>query len=290
MYYLNLLLFVVFVYVIFLMVTTLRNFLQERRVKGAVDKPFPKNYEEVLVKIPYFQRLSSDEQEKIKRSIVKFIVTKEFTGVKIEVTDEIRVVVAFYACLLLLKIETDNCYDNLLTIIVYPHHVVYDMIRESGGVYSKEPFLLEGQSANDTVVISWSDAKKEAYHIDKENVIIHEFAHEIDYLDGEADGIPPLSESRYSEWSRVLYENFNKLQAKAIANRYWGKYKILGSYAATNEAEFFAVATERFFQTPNSLQKHFPDLYKELKEFYKIDPATLLEQHGKDGKISVGNL
>ena len=275
MYYLNLLLFIGIVFILYLSYDLITAYLEKRRLQEILSKPFPKEYKEVLKKIPIYQKLSSEDKREIQKSILKFIFTKKFIGVKIKVTDEIKVVIAFYACLLLLKIKSNFCYDNLLTIIVYPNTIIYDLVRENGGIYSKEPFLLAGQSANDTVVISWSDAKKEAYHLGKDNVIIHEFAHEIDYLDGEADGIPPLSGAKYSEWSRVLYENFNKLKAKAIANRYWGKYKILGSYAATNEAEFFAVATERFFQTPNSLKKHFPDLYKELKDFYKIDPAEL---------------
>ena len=273
MYYLNILFFIVTVGLFVLLYWSLKSWLREKKLKKILSQPFPQEYENILNKIPYFQKLTPQEQEKIKNSILIFIESKEFTGVKLEITSEIKVTVAFYACLLLLNIQTKNCYDNLLTIIVYPSHVIYDIARENGGIVSKESLLLEGQSANDTVVISWNDAKKEAYYIGKENVILHEFAHEIDFLDGEIDGIPPLSEAKYTQWSEVLYRDYNKLKAKAIANRYWGKYKILGDYAATNEAEFFAVATERFFGTPNALKHHFPELYNELKDFYKIDPA-----------------
>ncbi len=273
MYYLNILLFVAAAGLFVLLYWSFKSWLRKKRLQEILSKPFPKKYEHILKKIPYYQKLTPQEQAKIKKSILIFIESKEFIGVKLEITDEIKVTVAFYACLLLLRLPTTNCYDNLLTIIVYPSHVIYDMARESGGIVTKEPLLLAGQSANDTVVISWNDAKKEAYHIGKENVILHEFAHEIDFFDGEIDGLPPLSEAKYKEWSEILYQDYNKLKAKAIANRYWGKYKILGDYAATNEAEFFAVATERFFGTPNALKHHFPELYKELKEFYKIDPA-----------------
>ena len=276
MYYLNILLFIGAIGFFILLYWSVKSWLREKRLKEILSQPFPKKYENILSKIPYYQKLNTQEQKKIKKSILIFIESKEFTGVKLEITDEIKVTVAFYACLLLLNIPTKNCFDNLLTIIVYPTHVIYDVARESGGIVSKEPLLLEGQSANDTVVISWNDAKKEAYHIGKENVILHEFAHEIDFLDGEIDGIPPLSEAKYKEWSEVLYRDYNKLKAKAITNRYWGKYKILGDYAATNEAEFFAVATERFFGTPKSLKHHFPELYKELKDFYKLDPAEFV--------------
>ena len=276
MYYLNILLFIGTVGLFVLLYWSIKSWLQAKRVQQILSKPFPSEYEKILSEIPYYIKLSIQEQEKIKKSILIFMDSKKFIGVKIEITAEIKVTVAFYACLLLLNIQTDNCYDNLKTIIVYPANVVYDVARENGGIVSKEPLLLSGQSANDTVVLSWNDAKKEAYHIGKENVILHEFAHEIDFLDGEIDGIPPLSESKYTEWSEVIYRDYNKLKAKAIANRYWGKYKILGNYAATNEAEFFAVATERFFGTAKALKHHFPELYNELKEFYKLDPAEKL--------------
>ncbi len=240
--------------------------------------PFPGQYKEVLQKIPHYGRLPEEDKREIEHSIRLFIGTKEFIGNKMEITDEIRVTIAFYACLLVLHSSVGNCYESLKTIIVYPHAMITEQIRGSGGIYSKEEMVLSGQSANDTVVISWHDAKKEAYHLRHENVVIHEFAHEIDFMEGWADGIPPLELSRYDEWSRVMYSEFQKLGNVSMKNRDWGKYKLLGSYAATNEAEFFAVLTERFFESPKSLRHHFPDLYKELKEFYKIDPIIFDKQ------------
>ena len=238
--------------------------------------PFDPAYRKVLLRIPHYKNLSAEEKEKIERSILLFIHSKTFTGVKMEVTDEMKVVIAFYACLLLLHIDTNNCYDNLKTIILYPAPVVLDSVRNNGGIYTKEDFVIDGQSANDTVVLVWHDAKYEAYHLRHDNVIIHEFAHEIDFMDGEIDGVPPLERSKYDSWTKVLYEDFKKLNSVALKNREWGKYKLLGSYAATNEAEFFAVVTERFFESPHSLKRHFPELYRELKEFYRIDPAVLV--------------
>jgi len=177
---------------------------------------------------------------------------------------------------LLLHKTTTNCYDNLKTIIIYPNAVAFENLQAAGGIYTKEKFLIDGQAANDTVIIIWHDAKKEAYHLRHDNVIVHEFAHEIDFMDGEVDGVPPIECSKYDEWSRVLFGDFKKLNNVALKNRDWGKYKLLGSYAATNEAEFFAVVTERFFESPQSLKKHFPELYNELKEFYKIDTIKLI--------------
>ena len=94
-------------------------------------------------------------------------------------------------------------------------------------------------------------------------------------MDGEIDGVPPMEASRYHEWTQVMYHEYQKLSEKSMQGRYLGKYKIIGNYAASNEAEFFAVATERFFETPQSLKEHFPDIYRELKQFYRIDPVSL---------------
>jgi len=252
---------------------------KKRKFLEKIEKmPFSSTYREPLLKIPHYQHLSSDEKEKMERSILRFIHTKEFIGVKLEVTDEMKVVIAFYACLLLLHIETDNCYDNLKTVILYPSPVVLESVHNNGGIYTKENFVIEGQSADDTVVLVWHDARYEAYHLRHNNVVIHEFAHEIDYMDGKIDGVPPLERSKYHEWTRILFKDFRKLSEVAMKDRAWGKYKLLGSYAATNEAEFFAVVTERFFESPHSLKRHFPELYDELKDFYRIDPVTLVKR------------
>ncbi len=79
----------------------------------------------------------------------------------------------------------------------------------------------------------------------------------------------------YNEWTYILFKEFNNLKKISLKNRYWGKYKLLGSYAATNEAEFFAVVTERFFESPQSLQKNFPELYDELEGFYRSDKKEM---------------
>ncbi|MEN4053175.1 M90 family metallopeptidase [Sulfurimonas sp. NWX79] len=262
----------IFVYAIYFVL----KFKEERRLEQLQSEPFKEEYRTYLEQTPHYKNLSVEDKAKIERSIIIFTNTKEFIGVGIELTQEMKIIIAFYACLLLLRKTTTNCYDNLKTVIIYPSVVVFENLHSSGGIYTKEKFLLEGQAANDTVVIIWHDAKKEAYHLRHGNVIIHEFAHEIDFMDGEIDGVPPIERSKYDEWTRVLFHDFKKLSNVALKNRDWGKYKLLGSYAATNEAEFFAVLTERFFESPQSLKKHFPELYNELKDFYKIDTIKLI--------------
>ncbi|HEX5711534.1 MAG TPA: M90 family metallopeptidase [Sulfuricurvum sp.] len=237
--------------------------------------PFSEQYEVILAKMPHYQKLSAADRIQLQHSILHFIYTKEFLGIDLEVTDEIKVIIAFYACLLLVHKGARNCYDNLQTIVIYPHSIVNKQVKSYGGIYTKEQFMIAGQSSNDTVVVSWHEAKREAYHMRHNNVIIHEFAHEIDFMDGEIDGVPPIENSKYGGWVHMLTKEFNALHKISQKNRGWGKYKLLGAYAASNEAEFFAVVTERFFESPLSLKQHFPELYNEFMNFYQIDTVKV---------------
>jgi Mlc titration factor MtfA (ptsG expression regulator) len=272
-YYLHLLLFVTAAGSAVILFWLVQAYRKKKKLQWIASLPFTEEQRSYLKHLPQYQHLSDEEKADIEHSILRFIHTKEFTGVKLEVTEEMKVIIAFYACLLLLHIETENCYDNLRSIIIYDQPVIIDRVQNNGGIFSKEQFLIDGQSANDTVVIVWHDAKHEIYHPRKENVIVHEFAHEIDFMDGEIDGVPPMERSKYHEWTNVLYREFSQLNNVALKERDWGDYKFIGEYAATNEAEFFAVLSERFFESPKSLKQKFPDLYKELRDFYKTDPA-----------------
>lgn len=249
---------------------------RKRQLRKIASMSFCDDYKQILSKIPYYKKLPASDQQKLQRSILHFIYTKEFVGIGLTVTDEMKVVIAFYACLLLLHKEGDSCYESLKTIIIYPHAVLTREVKSYGGIYTKEQFVIQGQSTNETVVITWHEAQKEAYHLRHNNVIIHEFAHEIDMMDGLVDGIPPIENSKYDGWVNVLYGEFRTLNKIALKNRDWGKYKVIGEYAASNEAEFFAVVTERFFESPAALKHHFPALYNLLKDFYRIDTAKLL--------------
>ncbi len=269
-YYSSLLIVFVSITIIAFSIFFIYTYYKKRQIERYSNLKFPKEYEDILQNIPLYKKLNSEDREKITHSILIFINTKKFIGVSLELNDEIKIVIAFHACLLLLHLENFNCYDNLSTILIYPNTVIAHQISSNGGIYTKGDFLLEGQSSSDTVVLSWNDAKKDAYHLNQNNVIIHEFAHEIDFLDGVADGTPPLPYSKYHEWAKVLSYDFNKLQSIAIKNRDWGKYKIIGEYAATNEAEFFAVVSERYFENPEQLKKNFHELYNELEDFYNI--------------------
>jgi Mlc titration factor MtfA (ptsG expression regulator) len=237
-YYTTLLLFFGLLFAIFVFISFLLSFKKKYFLKKLSRTPFKEEYRKYLKKTNHYNHLSVEDKKKIEQSIIVFINTKEFIGISIEITDEMKVIIAFYACLLLLHKTDLNCYDNLKTIIIYPNAVALENIQISNGIYTKEKFLIDGQATKDTVVIIWHDAKKQAYHLRHNNVIIHEFAHEIDFMDGEIDGVVPIERSKYDQWTHILFTDYKKLNEVVVKNRDFGKYKLLGRYAATNEAEF----------------------------------------------------
>jgi len=236
--------------------------------------PFPNTYERILHKIPQYRALAPVHKKKIQLLILLFIDQKEFVGVKMQITDEHKVIIAFYACLIRLGFELGEK-DHVRTVIVYPEHFIVHETHESGGIYHEKSSVLEGQSANGTVVISWQDI---AHNItQKENVIIHEFAHELDFEDGVADGTPVLESSNYQRWSEVFSKVFDALHEQPHTEQNASRRALLGTYALTNEAEFFAVCSERFFEEPKAFKEHFPDIYQALKDFYRLDTQALFK-------------
>lgn len=237
---------------------------------------FPGYYEKILENIPQYKLLPPEEIDKIHLLILLFIDQKEFVGAKMTLDDEIKIITAFYACLMRLGFDLGEK-DHVRTIIVYPEHFIIHKTHSSGGITHNETSILEGQSANGTVVLSWQDIKHDISKGEKDNVILHEFAHELDFEDGEADGTPILEGSRYKIWSRVFSQTFDTLKERSNRGVNSEGYILLGEYALKNEAEFFAVCSERFFQTPQALKTNFPDIYQELKLFYRLDTYALFK-------------
>ena len=237
---------------------------------------WPKAYEKILKNIPQYNILTTKDREKIHLLILLFIDQKEFVFVRMTMSDEIKVIVSFYACLMRLGFDLGEK-DNVRTIILYPEHFIIHETHSSGGITHNETSILEGQSANGTVVLSWQDIQHDIVEKGKENVIIHEFAHELDFEDGQADGTPILEGSRYQIWSEVFSKAFDTLKEETNRGLSSEGFILLGEYALKNEAEFFAVCSERFFQTPQALKTSFPNIYQELKHFYRLDTHMLFK-------------
>ena len=208
------------------------------------------------------------------------VAEKSWEGVQgLTLTDEIKVTIAGMASLLVLGMDRDY-YPNVETVIVYPSSFRVETVQsETRGVFGEEVLTASGQAAlQGPVIVSWSDVQASIAGTNVGgsggNVVLHEFAHKLDMRDGAADGAPYLKNAAQIErWSRVMSAEYEALVAQTQA----GERGVLNPYGATNAAEFFAVATETFFESARELQATHPELYGVLKGFYRQDPAGLAE-------------
>jgi len=244
---------------------------RRRRLKA---QPFPAEWLTILERnVPHYRRLSAPDRRELQQHIQVFLAEKHFEGCGgLTITDEIRVSIAAQACVLLLHRDVDY-YPGLLSIVVYPSSYLAPVSRVlPGGVVSEDVEVRLGESwSRDCVVLSWDDVKRSAGDIhDGRNVVFHEFAHQLDRAAGRPAGAPVLpQQSMYIAWARVLGESFRAL--RRAARRGWPT--LLDKYGAKDPAEFFAVATEYFFEQPDALKRTHPELYEQLQLFYQQDPA-----------------
>ncbi len=231
-------------------------------------KPLDENLKKYIENLPEYKKLTQKQKKILEYKIQRFIEEKQFIGIGLEITDEIKVLTAFYACLPTIA-YINFCYPSLEYIYIYPNVIVKQ--KEGNFIKSNEKILISGEAVGEFVVLVWNEAKREIYHNMGRNVIIHEFAHELDFEEGMIDGIPPIEKSMMNEWTKIMYGEYKKFKNRVLKNRFLGRYSFLDKYAATNEAEFFAVISEYFFKKPEILKKHFPDIYEELKKFYKVE-------------------
>jgi len=249
---------------------------RKRKKRIAVSKqPFPKEWRHILRKnLSFFYKMPTDLQLQLKDKMKIFLSEKQFIGHQgQEITEEVRVTIAAQACLLLLNRNTDF-YPFLKTIAVYPAAFVTNRAMQDGsGVEQRDSRVLLGESWNrGKVILSWKDsASGGANFEDGHNLVIHEFAHQLDGESGITNGAPPLSKDQdYDQWSQVLSEEFEHLRHSTQR----GEATLIDKYGATNPAEFFAVTSEVFFERPQDLNQHHPKLYQQLKNYYQVDPTT----------------
>jgi Mlc titration factor MtfA (ptsG expression regulator) len=247
--------------------------LKQRRREQIKSQDFPEAWESILRRsFPRYLRMSPQDQVELRGDMLVFLSEKHFEGAGgIEITDEIRVTIAAQACFLLLHRETDF-YPGLHSIIVYPHeYAARPRARDESGLV-KEGFQvrLGETAAKGAVVLAWDAAARGASDMaDCQNVVFHEFAHQLDAEEGSFNGAPLLPRrSMYLSWARILGEEYQALRERVATHQPTD----INPYGATNPAEFFAVATECFFQQPANMKKRHPALYEELKLFYQQDP------------------
>lgn len=256
------------------------SWLKRRRRERALQKPFPSAWEEYLEKnFAYWSVLTEDERTRMRDLIRVLIAEKYWEGCAgLTLTDEMRVTIAAQACLLLLNIKHDY-YPMLKSILVYPSGYFAPGQRGAGGVMAQSTPVLGQAHFRGPVILSWEHVKHGGKNPrDGQNLVYHEFAHKLDMADGVVDGTPVLeSPEQLQRWVRVMSREFESLvNSTSGRGGYWGP-TLLRPYGASNPAEFFAVATEVFFEQPRELRERHAELYDVLKMFYKQDPAKRLD-------------
>ena len=252
--------------------------LTERRRKRLLEEPFPAEWTQILERnVAAYKLLDDDEQQRLRDLVQVFVAEKHWEGAGgLELTDEILVTIAGTGCQLLLG-RSHELFKEVVSIVVYPSAVVVPpaarSIFDSGARVIEEDMPVLGVAHHGgALVLAWDSALRGARDPkDGHNVVFHELAHTIDFLDGAADGTPPLpSGSARRAWIDAFAPAY--LAHKERAEQ--GKPSFLDDYAITNEAEYFAVATEAFFEQPRALARELTEVYAALRQFYSLDLAA----------------
>jgi len=249
--------------------------LKRRRREAVRRGAFPAAWRAIIEKnVPYVASLPLEDRQELLGHVQVFLAEKRFEGCDgLSITDEVRVTIAAQACVLLLHRQTDY-YPRLVSILVYPSTYLAPGGRGSvHGLPDEEPQARLGESwTRDVVVLAWDSVVSGASDIhDGHNVVLHEFAHQLDQEDGVGDGAPTLPRrSMYLAWTRVLGHDFDQL----VRDTQRHHRTLIDRYGATSPAEFFAVVTETFFEKPRQLRTRYPELYLQLQQFYRQDPAA----------------
>lgn len=250
-------------------------FVSQRRERQQAEA-FPPAWRAIIRRnVPLAAALPADLQMQLRQHIQVFLAEKAFVGCQGQaIDDEVRVTIAAQACLLLLNRPT-NYFATLRQVLVYPSAFEVDVthtddigVVQSGRDWRAGESWQEGQ-----VILSWADVLEGAADPhDGWNVVIHEFAHQLDSETGLTDGTPALANrERQASWSRVMQAGFDDLVAAVERDE---EDTFLDPYGASDPVEFFAVVTEAFFEQGPELRMHHPELFAELQSFYRVDTSA----------------
>jgi Mlc titration factor MtfA (ptsG expression regulator) len=256
---------------------------RERRREKLLEQPFPPALLEVLERnVKHYSFLSASEKKQLRDLVQVFVAEKSWEGCGgLALTDEIKVTIAAQACLLVLALP-HRLFENVESILVYPSTVVRPpeqvgvFMRPRGWIVRGPQALLGEAHQRGPVILAWDRVLRDGRRPHQgHNLVYHEFAHKLDMLDGDADGTPPLASAEERErWRDVCERAFLELRSRIEH----GRESVIDQYGAADEAEFFAVVTEHFFDQPRELQAVEPELYALLREFYRQDPALRLPE------------
>src|SRR5438067_11039425 len=251
-------------------------FLKQQRRRRLRARPFPKEWLKLIQRhVVFFSKLSASDRAELLGHIQVLLAEKRFEGCGgFAITDEVRVTIAAQACLLLLHRDTDY-FPDLLTILVYPLTYMVEEKRQVGEHVWEEGTVgrlgATGRSMG-SLVLSWGAVKHGAADpSDCKNVVLHEFAHQLDYENHAADGVPGLAtREQQSAWSEVMRTEFASLRAADES----GIPTLLDTYGATDLVEFFAVSVEAFFEQPRALRAGHPRLDGGSLNYFQQDPVA----------------
>lgn len=249
--------------------------LRRRRRAQLIKQPFPDAWRRILERnLPLLERMPGALREELLGHINVFLHEKRFLGCGgLEVTDEMRVTIAGHACLLLLNRARPRYFPGFTSILVYPGTYLVDDVTYDGEVEIAGQDARVGESWHlGPVILSWADVERSfSRDADGTNVVLHEFAHKLDEENPDVEGLPLLgSSAHYGEWAEVLTRTYDGLEASLA--RY--EDPAFDDYALTSPAEFFAVATESFFERAADMKQQFPELYAQFSRYYCVDPAS----------------
>lgn len=253
--------------------------LKDKRRERLKAMPTPEAWRTLLDReMAVYKCLSPDDRAELEGHTKVLLAEKSFVGANgLVVTDEMRVLICAQAAMLLLH-RTAHYFPNVDTVVIYEDAFVSNIREDMGGAYLSKPQARIGESNAKTgvVVLAWATVRTEAANPKcGRNVVLHEFAHQLDSENGYVDGAPALSSSSaYRAWSRVMSHEFEHLR-KDVEHHH---KTFIDEYGATSPAEFFAVITEAFFEKPCGLKRRHPELYDLLADFYQQNPAKLSEQ------------
>ena len=243
------------------------------RLRMILAKPFPNEYSKILRKnIPFYSKMPTHLQMQLKKRIKQFLHQKKFVGCDgLEITNEVKVTIAGRACLLILNRET-HVFEKFDTILVYPSAFIVPRTNvQAGGVVTHTNQTLSGESWSDgRVVLAWDHIlpNREQNGLGQD-VVVHEFAHQLDSESGATNGTPILRNANaYKLWAQVLEQEYLDLERA----QQHAKESFIDQYGAANPAEFFAVVTEAFFYRSQEMSEQHPALFEQFLIYYQVDP------------------
>jgi MtfA peptidase len=253
------------------MFDAIRRWRQERVLKGAA---IPDDlWHEAFDALPFLVQYREDEVARLRDKVVLFLDAKAIVGAQgHEVTPLQRVVIALQACVLVLNLDL-SLYDGWENVVVYPGEFIpkWEWEDEAGVIHTNDEPMAGEAMLRGPVVLSWPDVEASAdWDEAGMNLVIHEFAHKIDMTSGDANGCPPLAaEMSAPAWRKTMASAYDDFCERVDG----GEDTAIDPYAAEAPGEFFAVLSEVFFADPLLLRDEYPDVYAELAQFYKQDPA-----------------